>query len=214
MTKLLKRYFSRRGRTVGLALPSDEWRRVPKINLLLIGRSRPASRTTVAALLAILLVEAIFLWTIYGDVTAARDDSEEQRRELILVQRTEDRLAAKVQTLYQAIDQLQPAEQERSVFEISYTELVKDRVEWGAYMLALFGTEVPGIQFQSVSTEPTSGNAEVFGVATSAAAMRSFQSEIANASDILDLISLRWAEGDASLDFSASFNMVGTSSDE
>ena len=217
MTQFLKRYFSSRGNSAGFGLQDDEWRRgrgLPKINLLQQSRIRPASRLTVAGLLVVLVLEAIFLAIVYGDLTTARDDVDIQRQVLAGLQQREDQLAEKVQTLYQTIDQLQPTEQERNVVEDSYRELTEGRVAWGAYMSALFGTVVSGVRFETVSTEPTGGNAEVFGTATNAAVMRSFQSEIVKASDILELNSLRWEEEEASLDFSASFTLKETSGNE
>ena len=204
MTQQLGKYLARALGTAAYRSHDADWRHVPKINLLASGR-RVSNRTLIIGAAVVFLIEAILLLFFYADLTSVRDDTEAERR---LLQSQELLLAAEeqdVQELHRELGQFQPGETIAQTG--AYGELTAAHISWGAAISRLFQSEVPGVTFQSIVATPESGSTEVFGTAGEVRDMVRFQSEIQGASGILELLSLRWQEGDASLEFSAAFSV-------
>ena len=187
----------------------EPWRQVPLINLLdsAGGRRRTMYKVLRGGLVAVLLLETLLAGAAYRNLSALREDVRAAQDELNAVARESEAVSATVQNLHRRIDErklaLGEARQEK-------TALTSSRVDWGASLMALFGAEVAPVAFNSVVMRPAAGEVDVTGVALDISAIIAFQSEIKEASVLLDLQSMRWEEGDSSLDLFATFKIKAT----
>ena len=184
----------------------EPWRQVPRINLLQPagGRRRTMSKVLRGGLVAALLIETLLAGAAYRNLSAVREDVRAAQDELNAVGRQSEAVSATVQNLHRRIDErklaLGEARQEK-------TALTSSRGDWGTSLMALFGAEVAPVAFNSVVVRPTAGEVDVTGVARDISAIIAFQSEIKDASLLLDLQTMRWEEGDSSLDLFATFKI-------
>ena len=187
----------------------EPWRQVPKINLLRSaeGRRGRISKSLRVGLFAVLVVEVLLAGIAYRNLSAVQEDMRGAQDELSAVGRQSEAVAATVQNLHRRIDERKLAlgeeRQEKS-------ELTSSRVDWGASLMTLFGADVAPVTFNSVVVRPSASEVDVTGVALDVSAIIAFQSEIKDASLLLDLQSMRWEEGDSSLDLFATFKIRAT----
>lgn len=179
-----------------------DWRRVPKINLLPGRRAGLTKSHLIGALVAVLVIAAVFLFNTYMGLSSAQDQTERNRQAL---QAATKKLSVIEEELQNLITKKADLEQKRKADEQAILAATSEQIDWGASLSALLSTQGPGVRFEAITTKPDSRAVEVAGVATDVNAMVVFQSYVANVSDLLDLQSLRWQEGDSSLNFVASF---------
>ena len=185
---------------------AEPWRQVPLINLLQSagGRRRTMYRVLRGGLVAVLLLEMLLAGAAYRNLTALRGDVRAAQEQLNTVGLQSEAVSATVQSLHRRIDErklaLGEARQEK-------TALTSSRIAWGASLMALFGAEVAPVAFNSVVVRPAVGEVDITGVAEDISAIIAFQSEIKDASLLLDLQSMRWEEGDSALDLFATFKI-------
>ena len=160
-----------------------------------------------AALLAVLLLEVVWAGVAYRNTLTVREDIRATEEELNAVGRQSEAVSATVQNLHRRIDEqktaLGEARQEK-------TALSSGRVDWGASLMALFGTEVAPVAFNSVVVRADAGEVDVTGEAQDISAIVAFQSEINDESLLLDPQSIEWVEGASSLDLFATFKIRDT----
>lgn len=197
------------GREQSAVARTEPWRQVPKINLLRSAGERRGriSRSLRVGLFAVLLIEVLLAGIAYRNLSAVREDMRDARDILNAVGRQTEAISATVQNLHRRIDERKLALGEERQEK---TELSSSRVDWGASLMALFGAEVAPVAFNSVVVRPAAGEVDVTGVAQNISAIVAFQSEIKDASLLLDLQSMRWEESDSSLDLFATFKIRAT----
>ena len=185
---------------------NEPWRQVPKIDLLRSAGDRGGriSRSLRVGLFVVLVIEVLLAGIAYRNLSAVQEDMDGAQDELNAVARQSEAVAATVENLHRRIDEQKLALGEERQEK---TELTSGRVDWGASLMALFGAEVAPVAFNSVVVRPAAGEVDVTGVALDISAIVAFQSEIKDASLLLDLQSMRWAEGDSSLDLFATFKI-------
>ena len=204
MTQLLRGYLSGNRGSAKFGLLGNEWRRVPKIDLLPPKGRGPIGTLLVVAMVLLLAVEAVLLWNLLSALSDAQAPKDQRARALLTVERQLATAETEVQRLNAEKDQLQRG---RGNVDEAQEELASAHMDWGTVLTAIFEAEIPGILFDSVITAPGAGGVGVVGTAENIEAIVSFQARIGDRADILDLQNLQWKEVDASLSFSAEFTV-------
>ena len=194
MTGLLRarpRVFGRRSRRNG----HEDWRAVPRIDILGTGTSWPLRSVLLTGLVVVLLIEALFVLSLFRGMSSARSDVEEAARALGAL---DGRMAYEDTWLASLYEQLAAPDGAGSMDE----KRIAGRIDWSGPLAALFGTGGPSVRLASVVTNPD-GVIEVRGTASSVAAMGEFQERVRAVSAVLELRSLAWEEIGSSLSFTA-----------
>lgn len=198
MTRFLRNVVSFNGRGSGVRLAGDTWRRVPRVNLL--ARRRAAARDLlVAVLAAVLLVELIVVFGFYSGLSSARSRIDEATPRL---EQLRGDLKVEDATLAGLYDQVELLQKAGGSAQGALTQLGGARRDWDSSLSALFGAEVPGVLFGTVTTSP-SGTIKVVGSAVDEASFGRFQSHLRTLSQLLNIQSFQLGRGRDGLDFTA-----------
>ena len=190
-------------------LGGEDWRRVPKINLLPKTGRTPTARLVIGALILVLVIEGIVALTMSTGLSSTRDDTEQTRLALAGAERQLTFIETEIQGLHSQIDQLRRGS---GTSADVHAAIDAKRVDWGASIAGMFSAQVPGVRFESVVADTPAGKVMISGTADNVAGVVGFQAQLGQASDLVVLESLRWEEGEESLSFSAdlSVNKGGT----
>ena len=204
MTQPLQDYLGRRRGPTHPGLEGEDWRRVPKINLLpRIGRTSTA-KLVIVGLILVLVIEGIVALTMSAGLSGIQDDTEQTNLALAGAERQLTFIETEIQDLHSQIDQLRRGS---GTSEDAFTAINAKRVDWGASIAGMFGAQVPGVRFELVVTDTSTGKMIISGTADDVAGVVGFQAQLAQASNLVLLESLRWEEGEASLSFSADLSV-------
>lgn len=191
------------GAASGVEVPVERhWRRVPNINILPHRRGTPPEILMFRGiLLAVLLLAAYLAQDQYRQNAVAAQTASATKGQL---QNTQRQIAALQQELEPLRAQITQLQQERDTRKQGHQEILGDRMNWHAGLSALFGAQVPGISFEAVKVDPR-GEVTLEGVATEQRAMAELHTRLRGLSPILDLQSVKWESGSATLAFTALF---------
>lgn len=170
------------------------WQLVPRINLLPGKGQQRRSSLVQAGLVIIFLVVALGAGNIFRNLTSIRSETEIVEQQ---VRSAETRLATQevlVQDLYEKIGKLDEVREERSKADAAFAEVFGTRLEWAPPLSAIFASQVPGVQLESIAAVPAEIEVEVSGSAPTVQDIVSFQAQLQQVSDIVELRSLEWHE--------------------
>ena len=204
MTQLLQGYLGRRRGPTRPGLDGEDWRRVPKINLLPTIRRTATAKLVILGLILVLAIEGIVALTVFNDLSGTRDDTAQTSLALSGAERRLTFIETEIQDLHSQIDQLRRGS---GTSEDAFTAIDAKRVDWGASIAGIFGAQIPGVRFELVVTDTSTGKVILSGTADDVAGVVGFQAQLAQASNLILLESLRWEEGEASLSFSADLSV-------
>ena len=205
MTQLLQGYLGRRRGPTRPGLESEDWRRVPRINLLPRTGRTPTAKLVIVGLILFLVIEGIVALSMSTGVSGTRDDTEQTRLALAGAERRLTFIETEIQDLHSQIDQLRRGS---GTSEDAVSAIDAKRVDWGASIAGMFVAQIPGVRFESVVTEPSTGKIAILGTADDVAGVVGFQAQLGQASNLVLLESLRWEEGEESLSFSADLSVL------
>ena len=84
----------------------------------------------------------------------------------------------------------------------------------GTSIAGIFSAQVPGVRFESVVADTSTGRVMISGTADDVGGVVGFQAQLRQTSDLVVLESLRWENGGASLSFSADLRVKKTGAGE
>ena len=185
------RFFGHRSRGNG----REDWRAVPRIDILGTGTGWRLRSVLLMGLVIALLVESLVVVSLFRGTSSARSDVEEATRAL---EALDGQLAYEDTWLASLYEQLAAPDDARPMDQ----KTIAGRIDWSGPLAALFGTGGQKVRLASVVTNPD-GVMEVQGMASSVAAMGDFQERVRAVSAVLELQSLAWEEDGSSLSFTA-----------
>ena len=177
----------------GLVPSQDQnWRKVPKVNLLSAQRSTsPTISQARVILLVVLLVEAFFIQDWYRERAGLVQEFEGIEARFGVAKR---QLAERRQSVDNIRTQLTQLQNSRSSLEQEYQAVTGGHVEWNSVFTALFNTEAPGTKFLSVIANPE-GEVVLEGIALAPDVPKTLPTQLTGMSEVLELQSIRWTPG-------------------
>ncbi len=179
---------------LGAGSQGPAWQLVPKINLLPGKGQQRRSSLVQAGLVIIFLVVALGAGNIFRNLSSIRSETEIVEQQ---VRNAETRLATQevlVQDLYEKIGKLDEVREEQSKADAAFAEVFGTRLEWAPPLSAIFASQIPGVQLESIAAVPAETEVEVSGSAPTVQDIVSFQAQLQQVSDIVELRSLEWHE--------------------
>ena len=193
------------GGSLGTAPSLDRsWRQVPKINILVPQRTGLISASQLRlALLLILLVEGFFIQGWYRGQTEAVQEIDSTKTEL---QALESDLGGRQKGLDALRAQISQLKVQRTNKLKEFQEITGDNIDWDAVFVRLLSAEASGARYLSVIAEP-SGDLTLEGIALGPEAASTLPSQLTSVSDVLELQSIRWDQGNDPPSFTAMFRV-------
>lgn len=205
MTELLDRLLRGRGAAGDQGEAIRHWRRVPRLNLL-PHRSAAADRRrfTRAALVAIVLLEVVFLFVQSQGKSADVAATEEAKTRLQKVQRD---LAAEQAAIGELQGKVDDARKRVAAASAGYEQIVTSQTNWYAGGSNLLGARIDGIEYTSIIAKP-GGIINLEGVAADLGAISRFQGRLREVSQSLRLQNISFGSANSTLRFTATLKVV------
>ena len=179
-----------------------EWRRVPKINVLVRQRRTLPKNLLVRGFLVLLLLGLAYVvqgkyqdkLDIENGVEDIRVRLQDLQRQVAVVQQSVEPLQAQRNQLKQQLEARETASQ----------RIIGGQIDWHGAFETLFDFHGSGVMLESVDAQP-GGKLLMVGVATESSSMATLPEQLSTLSEALDFQGIRWTPESDPPGFSATF---------